>query len=104
MKVRRVLPCVCIDHAPDYIANGHDGMPALRVYSSRDGSYSFVAYCPDCKRGSLNTYRTSYGALKAWNDLQRQCWDEECSDFWTGELKDDCAPWRAATYRNLFED
>ena len=103
MKVKTIYPCVCIDHKPDHIASGTDGMPTLQVYSGGD-SYSFIACCPHCGRGDLNSFPTQYQALKEWNETQKTCWDWLCRDFWSGELKADVEPWRAEILEMMAED
>lgn len=73
MRVEKIAPCLCIDHKPDRVASGHDGMPELSIYTGDiPYSYWFSAFCPNCGRGSkLQSHRSAYFALLYWNDIQK---------------------------------
>ncbi len=68
MQVKKVLPCVCIDHEPDVGDSVFYGMPQLKVAGS-NRNILYTPYCPHCGRGGMFQYKTAYLALKAWNEM-----------------------------------
>lgn len=75
-KVKKIIPCVCIDHEPDVMDSVHYGMPQLKV-SSGNGKQFWTPFCPVCGRGGCSEYKSSYYALKAWNEMQERLWQEK---------------------------
>lgn len=106
MTVKRIIPCVCIDHKP----NGSDtcdyGMPKLYVANSIKAHKQFwIAYCPKCKRGWPGHEKvSSYQALVDWNKLQQKCWDIECREFWVDDFKEKCPMWRRELYNEFIKE
>ena len=100
MRVEKIAPCVCIDHKPDRVASGHDGMPELSIYTGDvPYSYWFSAFCPNCRRGSkLQSHRSAYFALLYWNDIQKSCWSTLCTDL-AGNRKDGIEEWQWEIYK-----
>ena len=71
MRVKKIIPCVCIDHRPDVSDSVYYGMPQLKVSGSFDTSMQFYSpYCPNCGRGGCVEYKSAYLALKSWNEMQ----------------------------------
>lgn len=68
MKVDKILPCICTPEYDD-LKSLYDGMPLLRVSGGKPNTY-FTPYCPKCGIGGSFEYKSSYLALKAWNELQ----------------------------------
>ena len=84
MKIGRIHPCICISHVPTSGDSGTYGMPALKVYQSSGYPERYIPYCPTCGRGGIIDYSSAYLALKHWNELQEQLWEEN-----NGQPKDD---------------
>ena len=102
--MRKIIPCVCIEHKPDASDSVFYGMPQLVVYETDVGLTRWSASCPRCKRGSsFMEAKTSGAAIKEWNDIQRAVWDLECHSMWTEEFKDSCPDWRKEMFLELFE-
>lgn len=103
MTVKRIIPCVCIEHKPDSGDTCDYGMPKLYVsQSTYDYMQFWIAYCPNCKRGLPGTEKKSaYLALRDWNELQKRCWDIEYKDFWSGEFKEDTPEWRKEIMKEM---
>ena len=75
MRVKKIVPCVCIDHKPDAADSVYYGMPQLKVSGGIDNGTQFYSpYCPNCGRGGCNEYKSAYLALKAWNEMQERLW------------------------------
>lgn len=71
MKVKYIVPCVCIDHMPDAEDACDYGMPDIAV---GEGEW-FSCYCRNCGRGGRWLDRKSaYHALKHWNRVQFNLW------------------------------
>ncbi len=68
MKVGKINPCVCTPN-PDFIADGHAGMPHIKTYGGADNY--FEVFCPNCGRGGLIQFKSVYLALKDWNEMQQ---------------------------------
>ena len=69
----KIIPCVCIEHEPDYTEDSNfNGMPQLTVYSSSVSSTLYYsAFCPKCGRGSkYGDFKSVKSALKHWNEIQ----------------------------------
>ena len=86
MKVKYIVPCVCIDHMPDAEDACDYGMPDIAV--GKGGWFS--CYCRNCKRGSrwLNK-KSAYTALKEWNRFQFNLWGiryEEEKEPWVESM------------------
>ena len=90
MKVKKIIPCVCIKHFPNSCENAQYGMPDIAV---SQGEY-YSCYCRNCGRGSrCSDYVSSYKALKDWNRLQKELWEIRCNKHWLNEYKEDIEPW-----------
>ena len=103
MKIKRILPCICIDHRPEYGDSGTYGMPALQVYQcGLEGEYGqrYIPYCPNCGRGGLSDFKSDYSALKYWNKLQYSLWQAECEGIFEGE-EPAAEPWRIEFFQEL---
>ena len=75
MRVKKIIPCVCIDHRPDVSDSVYYGMPQLKVSGGFDTSIQFYSpYCPNCGRGGCAEYKSAYLALKSWNEMQESLW------------------------------
>ena len=75
MRVKKIIPCVCIDHRPDASDSVYYGMPQLKVSGGFDTSMQFYSpYCPNCGRGGCAEYKSAYLALKSWNEMQERLW------------------------------
>ena len=75
MRVKKIIPCVCIDHRPDASDSVYYGMPQLKVSGGFDTSMQFYSpYCPNCGRGGCVEYKSAYLALKSWNKMQESLW------------------------------
>lgn len=98
MKVKRIIPCVCIERKPDTAVTIHYGMPELRV--SSDGQF-WQIQCPKCKRGGLLEFKSQYYALKNWNEMQLDLWRHECTDFWEGDILESIPEWRKEMYKEI---
>ena len=70
MKVGKIIPCICCEHEPNIGDGIYYGMPQLKVCSSDKGEY-YTAFCPNCGRGGAFQFKSSYLALKDWNELQK---------------------------------
>ena len=103
MKVKRVLPCICISHKPNAGDQTYYGMPILTV--TEDGRFWGIQ-CPACGRAGfgLHQYKSQYFALKAWNELQIGLWNSKCRDFWEDKPKEGCPEWRQEMYQEMMED
>lgn len=87
MKVKKIIPCVCIDHYPE---TADYGMPDIAV---GQGVW-FSCYCRNCGRGGRwLDHTTSYKALRNWNEMQKGLWRERCYKPWVNEYKDNIEPW-----------
>lgn len=54
MRVKKIIPCVCVDHKPDASDSVYYGMPQLKVSGGFETSTQFYSpYCPNCGRGRL---------------------------------------------------
>lgn len=103
MKVDRIMPCICIDHAPGFGDSGTYGMPEMKVYScgpSGEYGYRYIPYCPSCGRGGISDYKSDYFALKGWNEMQLSLWRYEAEGVLEDEITD-CEPWRKEFYKEL---
>ena len=79
MRVKKIIPCVCIDHIPDASDSVYYGMPQLKVSCGLGASMQFYSpYCPNCGRGGCAEYKSAYLALKSWNEMQESllAWKE----------------------------
>ena len=99
MRVKKIFPCVCIDHKPDAGDSTYYGFPILRVAAGLDKEFWQIKY-PNCGRGGCLEFPSQYYALKHWNEMQLWLWKNECFDFWTGELKD-VPKWKKEVYEEL---
>ena len=45
--------------------------------------------------------RSTYYALKHWNNLQRGLWQDRVCNFWTGEYLDTAKPWEIGIYERI---
>ena len=60
MRVKKIIPCVCIDHNPDVSDSVYYGMPQLKVSGGFDTSMQFYSpYCPNCGRGGCAEYKSA---------------------------------------------
>ena len=82
-KVKEIIPCVCADNKPDAGESVYDGMPQIKVYQSAGGKQLWTAFCPACGRGGLIEHKSTYLALKDWNEMQI-------------ELREGKLPWKSA--------
>lgn len=80
MRVEKILPCICCDHAPDAGDSSYYGMPQLKV-CSWGGKQLYEPYCPNCGRCGLHQFKSTYLALKWWNELQE---DLRATDIFVG--------------------
>ena len=75
MRVKKIIPCVCIDHKPDVSDSVYYGMPKLKVSCGFDTSMQFYSpYCLNCGMGGCTEYKSAYLALKGWNEMQESLW------------------------------
>lgn len=75
MRVKKIIPCVCIEHKPDIAVSVYYGMPRLKVSCGLDTSMQFYSpYCPNCGRGGCSEHKSAYLALKHWNEMQESLW------------------------------
>lgn len=77
MQVANIIPCVCIDHKPTVSDSVYYGMPQLKVSGYNSNRQFYTIFCPNCGRGGCNEYKSSYLALKAWNEMMERLWDFE---------------------------
>lgn len=86
MKIKYIVPCVCIDHKPDVTDSSTYGMPNVAV---GQGGW-FSCYCPKCGRGSeFLDWRSTFNALRYWNDMQLSLWwmrREDEKEEWIEEV------------------
>ena len=102
MRVKRIIPCVCITSKPDTAISTHYGMPELRVAKSSTTDKEFwQIHCPKCKRGGLLEFKSQYYALKNWNEMQLDLWRHECTDFWEGDILPNIPEWRREMYKEI---
>lgn len=75
MRVKKIIPCVCIDHKPDVSDSVYYGMPQLKVSGGLENGIQFYSpYCPNCGRGGCSEHKSAYLALKHWNEMQENLW------------------------------
>lgn len=102
MRVKRILPCVCIDHKPDAGDSVHYGMPELRVAKGWNSSIEYwMIRCPSCQRGGLLEFSSPYFALKHWNKMQMSLWDMECTSPFDEGIIENCPQWRKEMYEEM---
>lgn len=83
MRIKRIIPCVCIDHKPDCSDSVYYGMPQLKVSCGFDTSIQFYTpYCPNCGRGGCSEHKSAYLALKHWNEMQENLWRTKENPAW----------------------
>lgn len=86
MKIKYIVPCVCIDHKPDVTDGSAYGMPNVAV---GQGGW-FSCYCPKCGRGNkFLDWRSTFKALRCWNDMQLSLWwmrREDEKEEWIEEV------------------
>lgn len=103
MKVKKIIPCVCIDHIPESGDSCEYGMPNLTVCS---GIYKgkvvehWSAFCPNCGRGNhYMMHDSAYKALREWNETQWHCW------LWASEPEryhTESVEWKKLYFKELF--
>ena len=57
MRVKKIIPCVCIDHMPDVSDSVYYGMPQLKVSCGFDTGMQFIRHIAQIAEGAvvLNT-------------------------------------------------
>lgn len=102
MRVKRIIPCVCIEHKPNAGDSVYYGMPELRVAKGLNSGKEFWQIrCPRCQRGGLFEFSSPYYALKDWNRMQMSCWDWECTSPFEGGVLESCPQWRREMYAEI---
>lgn len=104
MKVKGIIPCVCIDHKPDASDKTTYGMPHLTVAKSLQSDKEFwQIWCPECGRGGMAEFYSQYYALNAWNEMQLKLWEIECCLPWTTKIDPEVPQWRRDMYQEIRE-
>ena len=105
MRVKRIIPCVCIEHKPNAGDSVFYGMPELTVSGGLSGEREYwYIRCPRCHRGGLMEFRSAYYALKDWNEMQTQLWRQECTSPFDDAILESCPQWRKEMYAILMTD
>lgn len=70
MKIK-IIPCICSEPI-DENESIYDGMPQLKVTNLNKNcdTQFYTPFCPKCGRGGLLQFKSSYLALKHWNEMQ----------------------------------
>lgn len=93
MTVDKIIPCVCCEHPPSIADRSEYGMPILKVCNSstKEHLQFWVCECPICGRGGIFQFKSSYLALKHWNNLMKNCYSAEKKPIiYHEEFKDTC--------------
>lgn len=92
MTIDKIIPCVCCEHPPSTITGPFDyGMPILIPHNNGDHKQWWNVKCPKCGRGGLFNEKSSYYALKAWNECMKRCYQMENKEIvYEEEWKDTC--------------
>ena len=82
MTVDKIIPCVCCEHPPS-VDDGHAyGMPILIPCNGlKEHSQFWEVKCPNCGRGGMLQFTSTYLALKHWNELMISCYEYEKKDI-----------------------
>lgn len=98
MKVKKIIPCVCIEHYPETADSCGYGMPNIAV---GQGEW-FSCYCRNCGRGSrFLQWQSTYKALKDWNKIQKSCWERRCYKAFSARYRDNIAEWEKRILRDF---
>lgn len=91
MTNKYIVPCVCIKYKLDSSVSVNYGMPILKItptwLDNHGEAYNYYeAVCPRCGRGGLHQFKSAYLALRWWNNLMEQLWEER--DFNGQKVRD----------------
>ena len=102
--VKKIIPCVCIDHKPDASDSNTYGMPLVTVSQVNVKHHCWwVCFCPQCKKGTGFEQKNVELALKKWNEMQKELWMKECVELRTGALRVDVPAWKVEFFTDEVE-